>query len=204
MNVTDRFARIVSTATFPLLMPTYAVAIVFLWSYMNLFDSSILWTVALATFGLTAVIPALGIFILHRIGKITDMALNKRRERTVPFIITVIAYCLTAFYFWRLKAPGWMSAFMLGAAAALAVAAVINRRWKISGHSMGMGGLTALALYLAVKGYLLTPGFFLPSALVVLSGLVGTCRLLLKRHTLGQVGAGFLLGFAAIYISLII
>ncbi|MDE5608343.1 MAG: hypothetical protein K2I64_05365 [Muribaculaceae bacterium] len=200
----DRFARIVSIATFPLLMPTYALAIVFLCSYMHGFDAVVLWTVTSAAFGLTAVVPGAGIFIMYRLGKVTDPALNKQRERLLPFVITILAYFATAFYFTRLRAPHWMSAFMVGASVALAIAAVINLRWKISGHSMGMGGLTALSLFLAVKGYLVTFGFALPLGLILLSGLVGTCRLLLGRHTLGQVGAGYVLGFAAIYISMLI
>ncbi|MBD5213655.1 MAG: hypothetical protein HDS75_02365 [Bacteroidales bacterium] len=200
----DRFASIVSIATFPLLMPTYALGIVFLCSYMRFFDTAILWAVTAATFVVTAVVPAIGIYLMYRLGKITDVALNKQSERLVPFVVTILTYFATALYFARLHAPGWMSAFMVGAAVALIAAAVINLWWKISGHSMGMGGLTALGLFLAVKGSLTAFGYLLPLGLLVLAGLVGTCRLLLGRHTLGQVGAGFALGFAAIYISMIV
>lgn len=200
----DRFARFVSIATFPLLMPAYALVIVFTCSYMRRFDDSILLAVGGATFGITALLPAIGIYLLRAYGRITDVALNNRVERTVPFLITILAYAATTLYFKRVHAPEWMSAFMLGAAGALAVAAVVNRRWKISGHSMGMGGLTALSLFLAVKGWLVVGGYLFPLAIFVLAGLVATCRLLLGRHTLGQVAAGFILGFSAIYVSMII
>lgn len=190
--------------TFPLLMPTYAVVMVFLFSFMHRFDPAILWMVGIATFGVTAFLPFVGILLLYRMGRISEPALNRREERLVPYTITILSYIATTIYFARLHAPGWMQAFMIGAAVALAVGAAINLRWKISGHAMGMGGLTAVSCFLAMHGMLLCGGYVLPLVMVLLSGMTGTARLLLGRHTLGQVGAGYLLGFLSIYISMII
>lgn len=195
-------ARAVSALTFPLLMPTYAVLMVFLLSFMNMYDAKILVTVAIVTFLVTAIMPAIAIYILYQLGAVTDPALNKRTERLIPFVVTILAYLATAIYYTRIHAPHWMSAFMFGASIALAIALAINLKWKISGHTMGMGGLTALALFMACHDYLVHGDYLLPMCLLLLTGLVGTCRLLLGRHTLGQVGAGFALGFIAIYLSM--
>ena len=198
-----RIARVVSAASFPLLMPTYAVAILFLFTYLSHIPGGIRLMVTVVTFAVTAALPAVGIYILYKVGKITDPALNERRERTIPFCFTVPSYIATAFYFQSISAPWWMSAFMFGAAVALLISLIINLKWKISGHAMGMGGLTAMSLYLASRGWLTMFGYGLPLAMLLLSGLVATCRLLLGRHTLSQVAAGFALGFVAIYLSII-
>lgn len=204
INKSLYMARIVSALTFPLLMPTYAVVIIFTLSDMNRYEPSVLWMVGIATFGITAFLPFAGILLLYKLGKISNPALNERGERHIPFIITILSYISLTIYFHTLPTPSWMQAFMLGAAVALAVAALINTKWKISGHAMGMGGLTALAFFLAFKGLLLSPGYAFPLVMILVSGLTATSRLLLKRHTLAQVGAGFAWGFVAIYISMII
>lgn len=196
-------AKAVSAATFPLLMPLYAVIMTFTLSYMRLYGSHILVMVTLAVFFLTAVLPAGFICLLYRRGRIAHPALNNREDRLAPFIFTILSYLATAYYLGYIHAPWWMSHFMVGAAAALAVAAVITLRWKISGHALGMGGLTALALFLQSRGLLLTSRpELLPLTVIGLSGLVGTSRLLLGRHTLLQLLAGYALGLAALTLTL--
>ncbi|MDE6449145.1 MAG: hypothetical protein K2L41_03580, partial [Muribaculaceae bacterium] len=122
---------------------------------------------------------------------------------TIPYIVTILSYIGSGAYLWKISAPAWMTAFMMGAAALLAIILFINLVWKISGHAAGMGGLTALSVFLVYKGYCILPSLWLPCSIIVISGIVCSARLLLGRHTLGQVAAGYALAFTVIYLSML-
>ena len=78
---------------------------------------------------------------------------------------------------------------------ALIISLFINRYWKISAHMVAAGSMVTLVFLMSFYGLMLTP-YILPLqiASVLLAGAIGSSRILLKRHTLGQVGAGFALG----------
>lgn len=196
-------ARALSGLTFPLLMPTWGVLVAFMTTYLAFLPAAAMIGVLFVTFGLTVMLPVIVIFVMMRLGRITDPLLNNQQERTIPLLTAIPCYLAVAAYLFVARAPLWMTLFMVGGAVAIAVIAVINRRWKISGHSAGMGGLTALAVFLTMRGYEILPGALLPLLMILLSGMVGTARLLLERHTLGQVAAGYALGFTIIYLSTI-
>ncbi len=196
-------ARIVSILTYPLFMPTYAIIIAFTQTYLRLLPGNTLITVLLVTIGITIMLPVIAIYLLYAKGRITDPVLNLRKERNIPLALSAMCYLGLAGYLWKIHAPGWVTAFMLGAAAVTAIFLIINLVWKISGHSAGLGGLTALAIFLCYKGYAFT-GLWLPITVIIIAGVVTTSRLLLARHTLSQVAAGFFLSFVVIYTSLLV
>lgn len=195
-------SRLISGLTFPLLMPTYAILLSFCTTFLWYLPSRPLVTTTLVIFGITAMVPIIAIYFLHAAGIISDPMLNNRRDRTIPYAITTACYLGAAAYLHAIHAPIWMTAYAIGAAVLVIIIMCINLRWKISGHAAGMGGLTALAAYVTYRGYCIVPSMWLPAVMVILSGIVCTARLLLGRHTLTQVAAGYALAFAGIYISM--
>lgn len=196
-------ARIISAIAFPILMPAYAILIAFTQTYLRLLPGNTLITVLLVTIGVTIMLPVIAIYVLHMTGRISDPLLNNRRDRAIPFALSALCYLGLSGYLWKIHAPGWMTAFMLGAAALVGIILIINSFWKISGHAAGMGGLTALTVFLTYRGFFLG-GLTLPVLIVLASGIVCTCRLLLNRHSLSQVAAGYFLSFIVIYTSLLV
>lgn len=180
-------------------MPTYAILLSFKATVLNYLPGNPVIPITIVTFGITVAIPVIAIYLLNLFKVIGDPLLNERRDRTYPFLVTIASYAGLGFYLSHLHAPVWLSAFSFGAAALLLIMAIINLKWKISGHAAGMGGLTALSVYLVYKGYCLMPGTLLPSLIVTASGIVCTARLLLRRHTLAQVAAGYFLAIAVLY-----
>lgn len=197
-------ARILSTLFSPLMMPTYAVMMAFFFSYMYFAPVESKVSVGIVTFAITCMLPVTAIYLLYRFKIISDPALNNRRDRLFPYILTALCYLGVAFYFTRVHAPAWMSMFMCGGTAALVVTIVINNWWKISGHATGMGGLTALAFFLVYRGYNLWIDLSLPGTVLIIAGAVCTSRLILERHTLAQVSAGMANGFIWIMLSQLI
>lgn len=195
MKFINGVASALSIIFSPLLMATYGVALAMVLSFLCFIPTATKLTVILETFLATTAIPVIGIFILSRLKVISDPKLNERRDRTFPYLIEAACFIGLAVYLNHINAPAWLSLFLIGGAVALVVLTVVNRWWKISGHATGMGGLCALVFYLMLSGnsiYDLQWEFLVA---VLLAGLVCSSRVILGRHTLGQVTAGFFNGF---------
>ena len=76
----------------------------------------------------------------------------------------------------------------------------MNLWWKISAHSAGFGGIIALLLFMQTDGVQAFNLIWITCAVILLAGLVGSARLYLERHTLGQVAVGFLNGYFCVKI----
>ena len=137
--------------------------------------------------------------MLYKTGKVSDPGLNNRNERTIPFIISAVSYILCFIYLRMLNAPYWLTNFSAAGLAIAITACLINLKWKISIHLAAMGGLTGFILRLMVSGQTLRPTFYWLLAAIVATGLTGTSRLILERHTPSQVGAGVVAGVLLTY-----
>lgn len=201
MKFLNGAAKFFSTVFSPMMMATYGVALAMRLSFLCFIPLGSQLTVILETFLATVAVPVIGIFTLYKLKVIKDPMLNERTDRTWPYIIEILCFIGTAVYLYLVKAPAWLSLFLIGGAAALLTMTVINLRWKISGHATGVGGLCAMIFYLMMSGnsvYSLRWEFMVA---ILIAGLVCTSRLILQRHTLGQVAAGFLNGFAWVFLA---
>lgn len=192
-----RTASLTSDIFSPLLMPTYALVTALWLTPMFMLPFGVrAWSV-LGVFFLTGVVPAMALFILMRLGKVSDVSVSDRRQRPLPFGIAIVCYLLAAAFLASLKAPRWLLLFLLVAAVVALVELLVSYRWKISAHAGAAGGLLGFVAWLAAKNALIFDPFVLLSVAVLIVGTVGWARLLLRRHTPAQVGAGAVLGFAA-------
>ena len=191
----NKLATLLSTVFHPLLMPTYGIAIALYTSYMRIFGDRLLGIVIVGVLLTTCILPSLGIYILYKLGHISDFRLHERTERTIPYLINFACYVACYLYLYRFGIPSWIIAFIAGAIVALIISLFINRYWKISAHMVAAGSMVTLVFLMSFYSLMLTP-YILPLqiASVLLAGAIGSSRILLKRHTLGQVGAGFALG----------
>lgn len=197
-----KFSQIISAVFSPIIVPSYAVMLALWCSRLTYLPPIVKWHVILLVFCITAVVPLAGIICLKKLGVVSDTGLNKRTERTLPYVITGLAYAACAIYLLRANAPGWLWLFMAGATLATIISAVVNRWWKISAHMAAMGGLVAMMFRILDIG-MAAPGvpFMLFTILIVIAaGAVGTARIYLDRHTLLQVIAGTANGFLCVFL----
>jgi membrane-associated phospholipid phosphatase len=187
-------ARFFSAIFSPLLMATYSVALAMNLSFLCFVQVSTKFTVVFATFLATTIIPIIGIFVMSRLKIVKDPQLHEREDRTWPYILETICFLGTAVYFFYIKAPSWLSLFLVGGAVALIVLTIVNRWWKMSGHATGMGGLCAMIFYLMLSGNSVDSLQWEFMLAVLLAGIVGTSRIILGRHTFTQVAAGYVNG----------
>ncbi len=203
MKAIDIISKTLSRIFSPLLMPTYGIVISFAATYMALssIPLGVKIMVTAIVFALTGLLPALSIFLLWRAKKIQDPGLNDRRERIVPLAVALVCYIASLFYLFSIHSPWWMWGFMVAAAIAVAVTALVSFKWKISGHATGMGGLCAFVFMLYYNHFVVFHSPALMIVTIILAGAVCTARLILGKHTLAQIVAGFVNG--ALWITLL-
>lgn len=184
----------------PLLVSTYGTALALWFSRLCYLPLSAKWTLLAVVFALTAAMPAIFIFALNKLGLVSDVGLNKRNERPLPYCITCVFYLATAYYFFACHLPSWMVLFMAGGAVAVVVSLVVNIWWKISAHLAGMGGMIGLMLRMFANGNVVDGAFPALIIVILLTGIVASSRVYLERHTFGQVVAGAINGAVCVYI----
>ncbi len=193
-------ARILSNVLSPLLMPAYGVFLTLWVSILCYLPIGTRLTVLLVVFGITCILPMIFIAVLHSFGVIKDNRLTDRKDRWLPYIFIILCYIGAAFYLIRVHAPVWLWMFMVGGGAAALVSFVVNFWWKISAHMAGIGGVVALLFRLHIDGLDAFDIYWLICGLIILSGLLGSSRIALNRHTFWQVIAGFANGFFWVFL----
>ena len=91
---------------------------------------------------------------------------------------------------------------MVGSALTVVVMSLINLKWKISAHTAGIGGVIALIYQIHVLGLSALDLFWLLCLTIIVAGLIGTARLVLKQHDIWQVLAGAVVGFLCVSMTM--
>lgn len=192
----EKLAKIISFLFHPLLMPTYGFAFIFFSkNYISTFTPpNLKWIILGVTFLFTFFLPSLNAIILLKMGRIKSLEMETNTERSIPYISTSFYY-LSLFYLFQ-NTPQFPTIFkilILGAAISVLLSFIINFRWKISAHTIGIGGISGAALGIIYR--LQMDIHIMLMILLLLSGIVAYARLKLNTHTPAQVYSGFILGF---------
>lgn len=189
-------AKIISSIFHPLLMPIAGVLIIFnIDSYISYSVPSDLKKAVLLLIGVSTFITPLLISLLllqRKLIKSLDMETTK--ERIIPYAFTIIFYVFTLFMLKRAPLHPIIFYFIIGATLSVILAFVINIKWKISAHMIGVGGLVGALIAISFSMEVYVTQYIILA--LIAAGLVGSSRLILKAHTQAQLYAGFLLGLA--------
>ncbi|MFL5764513.1 MAG: phosphatase PAP2 family protein [Bacteroidia bacterium] len=190
-----RFAKIISLLLHPLLMPTYGFALLFFTdNYIgNFTEQNYKYLILLVTFFFTFVLPALNAVILLKLNRISSLEMDDPRERVVPYGSTALYYFTLFYLFWRNQFPSIFQILILGAGLSILLSLFINFRWKISAHSVGIGGIAGAVLGIMYRMQIDLELIFI--CVILAAGLIGYARLKLAAHGPSQVYSGFILGF---------
>ncbi|HBG41624.1 MAG TPA: hypothetical protein DDZ96_14605 [Porphyromonadaceae bacterium] len=180
-------------------MPTYSVALLFMYSYFGVMYSHQFWYILAPVFLFSFAVPALLIFVLYKLRLISDLSLTQRRERVLPYLITLISCSFMVFYYYKMGMPAWFLMFVIAPVIIMIIALFITLFWKISAHMFGIGGLLGGAMGVSFFVERANPVYML-MGLFLLAGLIGSSRLILQRHTVSQVFAGFALGLVVSFV----
>lgn len=194
-------ARIISNIFSPLLMPTYGIFMALWLSILTFLPASSKWGTLAVVLGLTAILPMLFIAVIYKFKIVSNLNISIRSERWLPYLFIMLCYAATAIYLIMHHAPVWLSTFIWGALIAVAISFLINFAWKISGHAAGIGGVVAMLCvmqycHLAILN--ITP---IVCIAIIFAGMIGSARVYLGRHTVGQVLTGFANGFICVLLA---
>lgn len=188
-----RVARMVSAIFTPFSIPFLAFLILFLFSYLSIMPIQYKLIVLGIVYCFTIMIPVLTIFIFKKINGFSAQELGERKKRYVPFFLTITSYVFCLLMMNRLNIPWYMSGIILAALIMMVICIVVNLKWKLSEHMAGAGAVIGgLVAFSALFGY--NPVWWL-CLFILVAGVLGTARIILGHHTLGEVMGGFAVGF---------
>ncbi|MDE6396758.1 MAG: phosphatase PAP2 family protein [Muribaculaceae bacterium] len=198
-SVEPRWARIVSAVFSPILVPTYSMILALWLTDLSTLPESVRLGAATVVFLITGIAPMIAILTLIKLGYVDEFDIPARHQRYFPTVIMVLCFLGAAWYIYRAMAPVWLvMLFVAGAVSSLLLLAM-NTRTKVSGHSLAMGTMLGMMIYIGAHG--LSDVWITPWIVVVilLAGLVGSARLALDRHTPLQVALGMITGIVVTY-----
>lgn len=194
-----------SIVLYPMLMPLYGILLFCVGAkqLIPLLPSLYISLCIAGTAVITLVIPILLLVFMWKKGQIDSLHINDAKQRTTPYIYTLICYGFWA-YFLRvtLQLPIFLLLVAIGAMFALLAVTIINHWWKISAHLTGIGGLLGGICSFALS-YSVLP-FWLIIIVLLVALILMYARLYLDAHTPMQVVCGFILGLLSTFIPTLI
>ena len=184
-----RTARVISAIFTPFSIPFLAFLILFLFSYLRIMPIQYKLIVLGVVYCFTILMPTLTIFLFRKINGFSPEDLGERKRRFMPFLLTITSYVFCLVMMHRLNIPWYMTGIILAALIMMVICIVVNLKWKLSEHMAGVGAIVGgLVSFSALFGYN-------PVCLFILiAGVLGTARIILQHHTLGEVLVGFAVG----------
>lgn len=198
----DIIAKTLSVLLYPLFVPTYGMAIFCYAHSVHIAPLHGAWVLVavIGTFVLTCLSPLGAIWIMMRRGMVSDLHITAPEERTMPYLCAAVGFAFWSYLMVSvLHAPLFISLVAIGATAAIAIVAVINKWWKISAHLTGFGGLVG-GLFSYCLGLGAIPTWGTIALWLSVSLILMWARLRLNAHTPAQVCAGWLLGLICTFI----
>ena len=186
----------------PFYAPLWAFIWLFLFSYLKLLPISYKIFIFITVLMFTIIIPRVTINIFRRINKWTHWQLSHREHRYTPYIITIASYVACLLLFANMNTPQFMRGIIVATVVAGIVCGILNIWWKVSTHMAAMGGLTAMVIAFSFL-FMFNPIPML-CTMLILSGLMGTARMILRQHTLSQVIGGFTIGFISALVFILV
>ena len=195
-------ARVVSMVLTPFYLPVVGILAIFFFSYLSMFPWQAKLSYVFLVYAFTVLIPTLLIHLYRQYHGWTLIQLGQRERRMVPYVISILCY-FTCFYIMNiLHLPHMLTSILMVALIIQILCAIINVWWKISTHTAAIGGVTGSLIAFSLL-FNFNPMWWLCLTLIV-SGMVGSSRMILRQHSLEQVASGFFLGIICSFITIIV
>jgi len=199
----EKISKAISYIYHPLIIPSLGLLVLFnSGTYLSYLPFEMKKWMLVIVFLCTYIVPLAFIpfFLYQRV--IMNIQLGSRRDRYVPLAVSFVLYIFCYYLIRRISIPHLYHSFILSSLLSILATMLITIKYKISIHMVGSGGLVALIGFLAF--YLKVDLQFYLGVSVVLAGLAGTARLILKAHTPGEVYTGFITGFSIVFLTLVL
>jgi hypothetical protein len=187
------FAKVVSYIFHPVFMPFLMTLVLYYTnkpSFITLANMQPFWLGAIALN--TIFFPLVATLLMKKLGFIQSIFMEEPKDRIIPLLATMI------FYFWAYQvvkvgaAPFELRVLFLGSFYGIIATFMINIFYKVSMHAVAAGGAIGILCVQMINGAI---NMLMPLlAAIVVAGLVGTARLLLKAHKPFEIWLGYIAG----------
>ncbi|MBK5202254.1 MAG: hypothetical protein JJE45_00850 [Prolixibacteraceae bacterium] len=198
LNLEQKIAKVISILFDPFIVPTWGFLLLllspFYFSTFLIFQAKLF--ILAIVFVSTFVVPVFTMWLIKYFSH-NGINFSNRKDRLLLFLITAVSYYIGYSFLRQMIFFSSFKIFLISAAITILLLLLVSSKWKISVQTAGIGGLTGI--YLAVCFRFSLNAIFPVCILFLICGMIGTSRLILKRHTPAQVYAGFFLGFITNY-----
>lgn len=195
-------AKVLSVLFTPFYLPILGLLILFIFSYLSLLPLTYKLFLLLMFYLFTVFLPTALIRFYRRYQGWTLIELGSRERRAIPYVISIFSYLLCYYIMAATHVPHFMGSILIAALVIQVACAIINLFIKISTHTADIGGVTGALLAFSVI-FSFNPVWWL-CIVLLLAGMVGTSRMILRQHSLRQVVLGYLAGVACSFVSVLL
>ena len=195
-----RVARVTSIVFTPFSIPFLAFLVLFLFSYLRIMPILYKGIVLGIVYCFTILTPTITIFLFRKINGFARQELSERKKRYVPILLTIISSVFCLLMMRKLNIPWYMTGIIFVSLVISIICILVNLKWKLSEHMAGMGGIIGgLVSFSALFSY--NPVVWL-CLFILIAGILGSARIVLGHHTLGEVLSGFVVGLVCSFLIL--
>lgn len=190
------FAQVFSYVLHPLMMPLYALFFIFnIDSLFLLIPASVrLYSYAITAMVLVMALLSLPVFKYFRL--VSDYGLEIRQERVYPLLVAII-FAFVGFWLMRqIPYINIVRQLYLVFIILLSTFSIVTLCWKMSMHMTAIGAVCGFLFILGTKYFGDARNVFM--IMLILSGVLASCRLYLGKHNSLQVYIGFLFGLGLV------
>lgn len=195
-------AKVLSVLFTPFYLPILGLLILFIFSYLSLLPLTYKLFLLLMFYLFTVFLPTALIRFYRRYQGWTLIELGSRERRAIPYVISIFSYLLCYYIMAATHVPHFMGSILIAALVIQVACAIINLFIKISTHTAAIGSVIGALLAFSVI-FSFNPVWWL-CIVLLLAGMVGTSRMILRQHSLRQVVLGYLAGVACSFVSVLL
>lgn len=185
-------AKFVSSIFHPVYYPLVSLIILFFSTFLEYTQLPSMIFILINTALFTILLPSLLTHAYRSIFNIAPHMFHRRHERFFPYLFHLVSYLVLLHLLHRFNVHGLVLDVVIVSVLIQICCTLINCFWKVSAHTAGAGGIIG---FLVAHGAILGVSPIWPIVIsIFICGLVGTSRLILRRHTLAQVNVGSLVG----------
>ena len=186
-------ARLVSIVFTPFYLPLVGLIMLFTLSYMKFLPVAYRLIVLTITYFFTILLPTFLIHLYRRHRGWNLIEIGHKERRLVPYLISIACYFSCILLMEHLHIYHFIGSILISALLVQMTCVIINEWWKISTHTAAIGGVAG-ALFSFSEIFSFNPVWWFCLVLVI-AGVLGSARMILRQHSLAQVVGGFGVGF---------
>lgn len=195
-------AKVLSVVFTPFYLPILGLVSLLTLTYLSLLPLTYKLFLLFTFWLFTIFLPTMLIRLYRHYQGWSRFEIGSRERRVIPYVISIVSYLLCYYIMAAVHVPHFLGTILIASLVIQVVCAMVNLFVKISTHTAAIGGVTgALLAFSLIFGF--NPVWWLCPVLII-AGLLGTCRMVLRQHSLHQVIIGYLVGVVCAFVAVLL